>query len=123
MGSSGGGGDMGFFNPVGALGHELGADDTFMYLNDPLDLMGYRAAGTQEEVAKYAMGSAQKSIQAQQEMLDKYNALYGPYREAAVGGWGDFTANALGGQGANVPMSPQYQLEMDRNNQAINRGV
>lgn len=111
----------GVISGTGAAGGEFG--EGLQILADPLDLFGYQAEGTRGEAQTIQMQAAQDAIAAQQRMMDQVNAMYAPYREAATQGWGDYTSMAAGGEGGQMPMSPQYQMEMARNTQAINRGM
>lgn len=103
-------------NQIGGQFGELG-----QVVADPLDLLGVRAEQTRDAISSILMGSAEAGIQSQREMLDRVNELLGPYREAVVSQLPNYTAMATGGEAQQVPLAPQYKLETQRGQTAIDR--
>lgn len=94
--------------------------DAYNDVSDPFDLAGMRASESRRETAAIAEQSAQRGIDANEEMLALQNAMYQPYRDAAQSAWGDYTGMTTGGAGSQ-PLSPQYMQEVGRNTGAVNR--
>lgn len=112
----------GFWQDSGAVHGDTSLGEAGQFAADPLDIAGVRAEQEQQAIQDMLMESAQSDIAAQDYMMSRINAMYAPYREAATGEWGDYTGMTTGGELGLQP-SPQYQRELSRNAQAVNRAL
>jgi hypothetical protein len=94
MGSvlGGGGGDFGDFNvfdPGSKLLHDVGVSDEDLTglssITDPMDLFGYRARDTREQMRSTQLGAAQRAMAEQQRQFGAAQEMYAPYRELGEG--------------------------------------
>lgn len=109
---------MGVFTGSGLAGGDFG--ETGQMLADPLDIFGIRAGQTRDEVGNILRSSAEQGIQSQRDMIDRIDALFKPYQEAAAQGLTDFTSLAAGGE-FTAPTSPAYGYELEQGSRAANR--